>query len=69
MMILLGRKASQQGQILGRRGKLDGRSDSSAPRVLLIPPTGVRITRLATLADQLASLDTDLAVGEGLLEG
>lgn len=68
MMILVGREASQQGQILGRRGKLDGRSDS-APRVLLVPPAGVRITRLATLADQLASLDTNLSVREGLLEG
>lgn len=68
MMILVGREASQQGQILGRRGKLDGRSDS-APGVLLIPPAGVRITRLATFADQLASLDTNLPVGEGLLKG
>lgn len=34
----------------------------------MIPPAGVRVTRLAGLPDELASLDADLAVGEGLLE-
>lgn len=67
-MILVGRGDTQQGQILGCRGKLDGCSDSPAPRILMIPPASVRITRLAGFPDELASLDADLAVGECFLE-
>ena len=67
-MILLGRSDPEQGQVLGRRGELDGCSDGSSPWVLMVPPARVRVTRLAGLADQLASLHANFTVRQSLLQ-